>query len=182
MRVSFERLSKNPKAKTMLILFYYHHHHHQCPRHCQQEDGEGQVLVSAGWPPEGNHIPSHGTEGAGSKRSGSNLEWLIVNHGKKKWASVWRPIATNSMDLEVSTANLMYTTELYKSVTVNEGSSGSGNAALLEGNLEDGERGPSAGEVETRTDAEVVLFFARVSKFFHLPFEKDLAKNCKALS
>ena len=59
---------------------------------------------------DGNHIPTHGAEGAGSKHSGSNPEWLVVNHAKKKWASVWRPITTNSMSLEVSTTNPMYTT------------------------------------------------------------------------
>ena len=65
-----------------------------------------------------SHIPPHGPKGAGSKRSGSNPEWLVMNHAKKKWGSVWRPIATNSMSLEASTTNLMFTTELYKSVTV----------------------------------------------------------------
>ena len=69
-----------------------------------------------------------------------------MNHAKKKWA-----IATNSMSLEVSTTNPMYTTELYKSVTVTEDSSGFGK----EGKTEDGERSPSVGEVETGTEGEV---------------------------
>ena len=81
---------------------------------------------------DGNHIPPHGPKGAGSKGSGSSPEWLVVNRAKRKWASVWRPIATNSMSLEASTTNLMYTTELYKSVTVNEDSSEAGNAAQRE--------------------------------------------------
>ena len=76
-----------------------------------------------------NHIPPHGPKGAGSKSSGASPEWLVVNRAKRKWASVWRPIATNSMSMEASTTNPMYTTELYKSVTVNEDSSEAGNAA-----------------------------------------------------
>ena len=56
---------------------------------------------------DGNHIPPHGPKGAGSKRSGSNPEWLIVNRAKRKWASVCRPIATNSMSLEAPTTNPM---------------------------------------------------------------------------
>ena len=81
---------------------------------------------------DGNHIPSHGPKGAGSKRSGSNPEWLVVNRAKKKWASVWRPIATNSMSLEASTSNPMYTSQLYKSVSFTEGGSVTDNAALQE--------------------------------------------------
>ena len=45
---------------------------------------------------------------------------VVVNRAKRKWASVWRPIATNPMSLEASTTDPMYTTELYKSVAVNE--------------------------------------------------------------
>ena len=69
---------------------------------------------------DGNHIPPHGPKGAGSKGSGPSPEWQVVNRAKRKWASVWRPIATNSMSLEASTSNPMYTTEVYKSVNVNE--------------------------------------------------------------
>ena len=43
-----------------------------------------------------------------------------MNRAKRKWASVWRPIATNAMSLEASTTDAMYTTELYKSVAVND--------------------------------------------------------------
>ena len=43
-----------------------------------------------------------------------------MNRAKRKWASVWRPIAINAMSLEAATTDLMYTTELYKSVAVNE--------------------------------------------------------------
>ena len=69
---------------------------------------------------DGNHIPPHGPKGAGSKGSGPSHEWQVVNRVKRKWASVWRPIATNAMSLEASTTDAMYTTELYKSVAVNE--------------------------------------------------------------
>ena len=71
-------------------------------------------------PRDGNHIPPHGPKGAGSKGSGSNHEWQVVSHAKRKWASVWRPIATNAMSMEAMTTDPMYTTELYKSVAVNE--------------------------------------------------------------
>ena len=54
---------------------------------------------------DGNHIPPHGPKGTGSKGSGASPEWLVVNRAKRKWASVWRPIATNSMSLEASTTN-----------------------------------------------------------------------------
>ena len=63
---------------------------------------------------DGNHIPLHGPKGAGSKGSMSSPQWQFVNRAKRKWASVWRPIATNSMSLEASTRDPMYTTELYK--------------------------------------------------------------------
>ena len=46
-----------------------------------------------------------------------------MNRAKRKWASVWRPIATDTMSLEAMTTDPMYTTEVYKSVTVNEDSS-----------------------------------------------------------
>ena len=69
---------------------------------------------------DGNHIPPHGPKGAGSKGSVSSPEWQVVNRAKRKWASVWRLIATNPMSLEASTTDPMYTTELYKSVAVNE--------------------------------------------------------------
>ena len=49
-----------------------------------------------------------------------------MSHAKRKWASVWRPIATNAMSMEATTTDPMYTTELYKSVAVNE-TSVSGN-------------------------------------------------------
>ena len=45
---------------------------------------------------------------------------VVVNRAKRKWASVWRPIATDPMSLEASTTDPMYTKELYKSVAVNE--------------------------------------------------------------
>ena len=44
---------------------------------------------------DGNHIPPHGPNGAGSKGSVSSHEWQVVNRAKRKWASVWRPITTN---------------------------------------------------------------------------------------
>ena len=104
---------------------------------------------------DGNHIPPHGPKGAGSKGSVSSPEWQVVNRAKRKWASVWRPIATNPMSLEASTTDPMYTTELYKSVAVNEtsvtGNEDSSeefkNAALRE-NPEDG----AAGEVGSGAD------------------------------
>ena len=46
-----------------------------------------------------------------------------MNRAKRKWASVWRPITTAAMSLEAMTTDSMYTTEVYKSVTVNEDSS-----------------------------------------------------------
>ena len=55
-----------------------------------------------------------------------------MNQAKRKWASVWRPIATNSMSLEALTTNPMYTTELYKSVTVSNNATVIGNAAQHE--------------------------------------------------
>ena len=69
---------------------------------------------------DGNHIPPHGPKGAGSKGSAASPEWQVVNRAKRKWASVWRPIATNAMSLEAMTTDPMYTTEVYKSVAVNE--------------------------------------------------------------
>ena len=68
---------------------------------------------------------------------------------KAKVASVRRPIATNSMSLEASTTNPMYTTELYKSVTVFDNATVIGNAAQQE-NLEAGD----VGEDESATDGE----------------------------
>ena len=64
---------------------------------------------------DGNHIPPHGPKGAGSKGSVASPEWQVVNRAKRKWASVWRPIATNAMSLEAATTDPMYTTELYRS-------------------------------------------------------------------
>ena len=72
---------------------------------------------------DGNHIPPHGPKGAGSKGSVASPEWQVVNRAKRKWASVWRPIASNAMGLEAMTTDPMYTTEVYKSVTGNEDSS-----------------------------------------------------------
>ena len=72
---------------------------------------------------DGNHIPPHGPKGAGSKGSVASPEWQVVNSAKRKWASVWRPIANNAMSLEAMTTDPMYTTEVYKSVTGNEDSS-----------------------------------------------------------
>ena len=46
-----------------------------------------------------------------------------MNRAKRKWASVWRPIANNAMSLEAMTTDPMFTTEVYKSVAVNETSS-----------------------------------------------------------
>ena len=81
-----------------------------------------------------------------------------MNRAKRKWASVWRPIATNSMSLEASTTNPMYTTEVYKSVNVNEtsvtvseDSSEAGNAAMR-GNPE------VRGEVSAKSGAEQMEF------------------------
>ena len=42
---------------------------------------------------DGNHIPPHGPKGTGSKSSMLNPEWQVVSRAKRKWASVWRPIA-----------------------------------------------------------------------------------------
>ena len=101
---------------------------------------------------DGNHIPPHGPKGTGSKGSGSSPEWLVVNRAKRKWASVWRPIATNSMSMEASTTNPMYTTELYKSVAVNETSvTGNGDSSEEFKNAAPEDRG--TGEVESGTDA-----------------------------
>ena len=69
---------------------------------------------------DGNHIPPHGPKGAGSKGSVASPEWQVVNRAKRKWASVWRPIANNAMGLEAMTTDPMYTMEVYKSVAVNE--------------------------------------------------------------
>ena len=55
-----------------------------------------------------------------------------MNRAKRKWGSVWRPIATNTMSLEAPTTNPMYTTELYKSVTVSNNATVIGNAAQHE--------------------------------------------------
>ena len=49
---------------------------------------------------DGNHIPPHGPKEAGSKGSVASPEWQVVNRAKRKWASVWRPIASNVMGLE----------------------------------------------------------------------------------
>ena len=79
-------------------------------------------------------------------------EWQVVNRAKRKWASVWRPIATNAMSLEAMTTDPMYTTELYKSVAVNEISvTGNEDSSeeLKNAAPEDGE----VGEVESGTDA-----------------------------
>ena len=35
----------------------------------------------------------------------SSPEWQVVNRAKRKWASVWRPIATNPMSLEAIAAS-----------------------------------------------------------------------------
>ena len=95
---------------------------------------------------DGNHIPPHGPKGAGSKGSGPSPEWQVVNRAKRKWASVWRPITTAAMSLEAMTTDPMYTTEVYKSVTVNEDSSEEPqNAAPEVGVL---------GEVGSGTDTE----------------------------
>ena len=67
-----------------------------------------------------SHIPPHGPKGAGSKRRGSNPEWLVMNRGKKKWATDCYQQMT-SMSLEASTCNPMYTTQLYKSVSFPDG-------------------------------------------------------------
>ena len=85
-----------------------------------------------------------------------------MNHAKRKWASVWRPIANNSMDLEVSTINPMYTTELYKSVTVNEtGVTVTDNAALHQNpevrDVGEGESGTDAEEFETDWSQKWIL-------------------------
>ena len=69
---------------------------------------------------DGNHIPPHGPKGAGSKGSEASPEWQVVNRAKRKWASVWPPIANNAMSLEAMTTDPMYTSEVYKSVAVNE--------------------------------------------------------------
>ena len=69
---------------------------------------------------DGSHIPPHGPKGAGSKGSEASPEWQVVNRAKRKWASVWRPIANDAMSLEAMTTDPMYTTEVYKSVAVNE--------------------------------------------------------------
>ena len=100
---------------------------------------------------DGNHIPPHGPKGTGSKGSGSSPEWLVVNRAKRKWASVWRPIATDTMSLEAMTTDRMYTTEVYKSVTVNEESIEAGNAALR-GNPE------VRGEVSAESGTEQMEF------------------------
>ena len=100
---------------------------------------------------DGNHIPPHGPKGTGSKGSGSSPEWLVVNRAKRKWASVWRPIATNSMSLEASTTNPMYTTELYKSVAVNENSV-TGNGDSSEELKNTAPKDGGAGEAESGTD------------------------------
>ena len=94
--------------------------------------------------PDGNHIPPHGPKGAGSKGSEASPEWQVVNRAKRKWASVWPPIANNAMSLEAMTTDPMYTSEVYKSVAVNEtsvtGNEGSSeelkNAAPEDGILE----------------------------------------------
>ena len=75
-----------------------------------------------------------------------------MHRAKRKWASVWRPIATNPMSLEASTTDPMYTTELYKSVAVNETSvTGNEDSSEELKNVapEDGE----AGEVGSGADA-----------------------------
>ena len=54
---------------------------------------------------DGSHIPPHGPKGAGSKGSVASPEWQVVNRAKRKWASVWRPIANNAMGLEAMTIN-----------------------------------------------------------------------------
>ena len=95
---------------------------------------------------DGNHIPPHGPKGAGSKGSGPSPEWQVVNRAKRKWASVWRPIATDTMSLEAMTTDRMYTTEVYKSVTVNEDSSEEHKNAAPEVGI--------LGEVGSGTDAE----------------------------
>ena len=101
---------------------------------------------------DGNHIPPHGPKGAGSKGSVASPEWQVVNSAKRKWASVWRPIANNAMGLEAMTTDPMYTTEVYKSVAVNE-TSVTGNEDSSEefknAAPEDGE----AGEVGSGADA-----------------------------
>ena len=76
-----------------------------------------------------------------------------MNRAKRKWASVWRPIATNAMSLEAMTTDPMYTTELYKSVAVNEISvTGNEDSSeeLKNAALEDG----VPGEVGSGTDTE----------------------------
>ena len=101
---------------------------------------------------DGSHIPPHGPKGAGSKSSEASPEWQVVNRAKRKWASVWRPIANNAMSLEAMTTDPMYTSEVYKSVAVNE-TSVTGNEdsseELKNAAPEDGE----VGEVESGTDA-----------------------------
>ena len=72
-----------------------------------------------------------------------------MNQAKRKWASVWRPIATNSMSLEALTTNPMYTTELYKSVTVSNNATVIGNAAQHENS-----EVRDVGEDESGTDGE----------------------------
>ena len=69
-----------------------------------------------------------------------------MNRAKRKWASVWRPIATDTMSLEAMTTDPMYTTEVYKSVTVNEDSSEEHKNAAPEVGI--------LGEVGSGTDAE----------------------------
>ena len=134
---------------------------------------------------DGNHIPTHGTEEAGSKRSGSNPEWLVVNHAKKKWASVWRPTATNSMSLEVSTTNLMYTMELYKSVTVIDEATVIGNTAPQENrevrDVGEAEYGTDVEELETDWSQkwillEIVRNFLG-TQFDHLQFRQGIRRN-----
>ena len=92
---------------------------------------------------DGNHIPPHCPKEAGSKSSGPNPKWLVVNR------SVWQPIATNSLSLEAWMTNPMYTMELYKSVTVSDKATVIGNAAQQENS-----EVPNVGEDKSGTDGE----------------------------
>ena len=74
-----------------------------------------------------------------------------MSRAKRKWASVWRPIASNAMSLEAMRTDPTYTTEVYKSVAVNE-TSVTGNEDSSEEHKNAAPEDGVLGEVGSGTD------------------------------